>query len=153
MNKNKLKQKSKNKFKVFSIILAALIVSGNTNTGFADGPPKPKTSGTYELYGAGATFPYPLIDVWKTEYEKQFDNVKFTYKAIGSGGGIKEHTEKRVHFGASDAPLNPQEESEARGTIIIPETIGAITISYNLPGIPSGLKLTGKMIADIYLKK
>ncbi len=108
---------------------------------------------TTSLNGAGATFPFPLIDKWRVEYNKIHPDVSLNYQSIGSGAGIKLHTAKSVDFGASDAPLQPTEAAAAPGTLHIPETIGAVTVTYNLPGIDKGLKLTGPVIADIFSGK
>jgi phosphate ABC transporter phosphate-binding protein/phosphate ABC transporter permease protein PstC len=105
-----------------------------------------------ELNGAGATFPFPLIDAWRVEYQKIKPEININYQSIGSGGGVKQFTEKIVDFGATDAPLTSLEMEKARETVHIPETIGSIIISYNIPEIPdSGLKLTGPILAGIYL--
>jgi phosphate transport system substrate-binding protein len=102
------------------------------------------------LNAAGATFPFPLIDKWRVEYNKIHPDITLNYQSIGSGAGIKLHTTKTVDFAASDAPLQPSEASAAPGTLHIPETIGAVTITYNIPGIAKGLKLTGPVIANIF---
>jgi len=107
-----------------------------------------------ELNGAGATFPFPLIDTWRVEYQKIKPEVNINYQSIGSGGGVKQFTEKTVDFGATDAPLTFLEMEKAPGAVHIPETIGSIVISYNIPEVPDkGLKLTGSILADIYLGK
>jgi len=108
---------------------------------------------TTALNAAGATFPFPLIDKWRVEYTKLHPDVSLNYQSIGSGAGIKLFTQKTVDFGASDAPLQTSEAAKAPGTLHIPETIGAVTVSYNLPGIEKGLKLTGPIIADIFAGK
>ena len=105
------------------------------------------------LNAAGATFPFPLIDTWRVEYAKLHPDVALNYQSIGSGAGIKLYTQKTVDFGASDAPLQTSEAAQVPGTLHIPETIGAVTISYNLPGISKGLKLTGPVVADIFAGK
>jgi phosphate transport system substrate-binding protein len=105
-----------------------------------------------ELNGAGATFPFPLIDTWRVEYQKIKPEISINYQSIGSGGGVKQFTEKIVDFGATDAPLSSLEMEKARGAVHIPETIGSIIVSYNIPEVPdSGLKLTGPILAGIYL--
>jgi phosphate transport system substrate-binding protein len=105
-----------------------------------------------ELNGAGATFPFPLIDVWRVEYQKIKPDISINYQSIGSGGGVKQFTEKIVDFGATDAPLTSLEMEKAREAVHIPETIGSIIVSYNIPEVPdSGLKLTGPILAGIYL--
>lgn len=105
-----------------------------------------------ELNGAGATFPFPLIDTWRVEYQKIKPEININYQSIGSGGGIKQFTEKTVDFGATDAPLTSLEMEKAPEAVHIPETIGSIIVSYNIPEAPNkGLKLTGPILADIYL--
>ncbi|MEO9295605.1 MAG: phosphate ABC transporter permease subunit PstC [Nitrososphaera sp.] len=106
------------------------------------------------INGAGATFPFPLIDTWRNEYQKIDPAVNINYQSIGSGGGVKQFTEKTVDFGASDAPLSASERKNAPNAVHIPETIGSIVVSYNLPSIPQkGLKLSGPVLADIFLGK
>lgn len=117
-------------------------------------PEAPNPDIQFQINGAGATFPFPLIDTWRVEYNKLYPNVNLNYQSIGSGGGVKQHTEKTVDFGASDAPLTPKERDLAPGTLHIPEAIGSVVLAYNLPEVPnSGLKLTGENVADIYLGK
>jgi len=70
-----------------------------------------KVIGTVTLNGAGATFPYPLISKWSSEYNKINPNIQINYQSVGSGAGIKQITERTVDFGASDAPLTEQEFS------------------------------------------
>jgi len=117
-------------------------------------PAEPSKFEKFTISGAGATFPFPLIDLWRVEYNKQYSNVNLNYQSIGSGGGIKQHIEKTVNFAASDAPMTQSEMDLAPGTLHIPEAIGGVVVAYNIPEIPDkGLKLTGKNIADIYLGK
>ena len=103
------------------------------------------------LNGAGATFPYPLYSKWFYAYEKA-TGVKINYQSIGSGGGIQQVKAGTVDFGASDAPLM-KEDLEKNNLIQFPMVAGAVAMVYNIPGIPSGLKLTSEMVADIFLKK
>jgi phosphate ABC transporter phosphate-binding protein len=77
-------------------------------------------------------------------------NVQVNYQSIGSGGGISAMQAKTVDFGASDAPLSATDMTNIPNSLHIPETIGSVTIAYNLPGIATGIHLTGKIIADIY---
>ncbi len=108
----------------------------------------------FQINGAGASFPFPLIDLWRVEYEKIHPNIHLNYQSIGSGGGIKQHIEKIVDFAATDIPMKENEMKLTQHTLHIPETIGAITLIYNIPEIPyKGLKLSGAEIADIYLGK
>ncbi len=101
--------------------------------------------------GAGASFAFPLMDLWRVKYSEINPHITLNYQSIGSGGGIKQHIEKTVNFAASDAPLKSREYEKAPGSITIPEMIGAISIAYNLPGVDSGLKLTGDALCGIYL--
>jgi phosphate transport system substrate-binding protein len=106
------------------------------------------------LNGAGATFPFPLIDTWRVEYNKANPSVNLNYQSIGSGGGIKQFTERTVDFGASDAPLSQTQRSALPGAAVhVPETIGSVVAAYNVPGVGKGLKLTGPILADIFLGK
>ena len=107
-----------------------------------------------DLNGAGATFPFPLIDAWRVEYQKIKPEININYQSIGSGGGVKQFSEKIVDFGATDAPLTSSEIEKAGEAVHIPETIGSIIVSYNIPEVPDkGLKLTGPILAGIYLGK
>jgi len=115
---------------------------------------KAHAQGVITLNGAGATFPFPLIDTWRVEYNKLDSNVQLNYQSIGSGGGIRQFTEKTVDFGATDAPLTETQFAAAPGAVHIPETIGSVVPTYNIAGIGDGeLKLTGPVLADIFLGK
>ena len=103
------------------------------------------------LTGAGATFPNPLYVKWFDEYAK-ISGVKVNYQAIGSGGGIQQHTKKLVDFGASDGILTEKQRAEAPGTLMIPTTAGAVALVVNLDGVEAGkLRLTSDTLAGIYL--
>ncbi len=105
-----------------------------------------------DITGAGSTFAYPIFSKWADSY-KQSSNVGLNYQAIGSGGGIKQITEKTVQFGASDMPLT-QEELNAKGLTQFPAIMGGVVPVINLKGItPGSLKLSGDVLADIYLGK
>ena len=137
--------------KITSLLVIATIVAiiAPLNANAETVPDTPK--GTINLNGAGATFPFPLIDLWRVDYNTAYPNVNLNYQSIGSGGGIKQHIEKTVNFAASDAPMTKSEAGLAPGTLHIPETIGAVTMVYNIPEVPAGgLKLTGQIISDIY---
>jgi len=142
--------------KIISVALSLILIASSVHLSAdaASVPDKPTTSKTFQINGAGATFPYPLIDTWRVEYNKLYPNVNLNYQSIGSGGGVKQHTEKTVDFGASDAPLSKKESDLVPGTMHIPEAIGSVVMAYYLPEVPkSGLKLTGENVADIYLGK
>ncbi len=106
------------------------------------------------INGAGATFPYPIYSKWFDEYGKANPGVVFNYQSIGSGGGIKQISAKTVDFGATDGPMNAEQLTAAPGRIIhIPTVMGAVVVAYNLNGVSAGLKLSGDVVADIFLGK
>jgi phosphate transport system substrate-binding protein len=106
------------------------------------------------INGAGATFPFPLIDTWRVEYQSVNPSISINYQSIGSGGGVRQFTERTVDFGASDAPLTQEEMQALASTPVhIPETIGSVVAAYNIAGIDKGLKLTGPVLADIFAGK
>jgi phosphate ABC transporter phosphate-binding protein len=108
----------------------------------------------FNISGAGATFPFPLIDLWRVKYAEEHPTISLNYQSIGSGGGVKQHIENTVNFGATDAPLTKKEFDLAPDSLTIPEAIGGVTVTYNIPEFPqSGLKLTAKNLADIFLGK
>jgi len=105
-----------------------------------------------DLTGAGATFPYPIYAKWADAYKTQ-TGVGLNYQSIGSGGGIKQIKAKTVDFGASDMPLTAQ-ELDQDGLLQFPAIIGGVVPVVNLEGVaPGQLKLTGTVLADIYLGK
>src|SRR5262245_2008509 len=104
------------------------------------------------MNGAGATFPYPIYSKWFEEYTKVDPSVRFNYQSIGSGGGIRQITERTVDFGATDGPMTDAQLQKAGDLLHIPTVLGAVVATYNLPGNPA-LKFTGDVLADIFLGK
>jgi len=104
-----------------------------------------------QLQGAGATFPYPFYSKLAAEYSKVVPGVQVNYNSIGSGGGIRQFTDKTVDFGASDAPLTEAQYSGVEGVLHVPMVIGGVVAAYNVPGLSSGLRLTGDVLARIFL--
>ena len=105
-----------------------------------------------DITGAGATFPYPIYAKWAESYNVK-TGVKLNYQSIGSGGGIKQITNKTVDFGASDKPLTPEALDKA-GLIQFPAVVGGVVPVVNIPGVANGdLRLTGEVLANIFLKK
>jgi len=102
------------------------------------------------LNGAGATFPYPVYSAWANEYNK-VTGMKLNYQSIGSGGGIKQITERTVDFGASDKPLKPEELAKDN-LLQFPAVIGGVVPVVNISGIKAGeLKLDSEAICKIYM--
>jgi phosphate transport system substrate-binding protein len=133
----------------FSIVVALAVTALAASTAaLAGGSARQDDS----LSGAGATFPFPLISQWQKDYESK-TGVKVNYNPIGSGGGIAAITSRTVDFGASDAPLTPDQLAACKGCVQIPWVLSANAVLYNLPGVPNNLRLTGTIIAGIYLGK
>src|SRR3989442_710258 len=105
-----------------------------------------------DITGAGATFPYPIYAKWAEAYKARTGN-NLNYQSIGSGGGIRQIQNKTVDFGASDMPLKP-DELDKSGLMQFPTVVGGAVPVVNLPGIkPGEIRLTGPVLADIYLGK
>lgn len=102
------------------------------------------------ITGAGSTFVYPVMSKWAAEYGKTAP-VRVNYQSIGSGGGIRQVTEKTVDFGASDAPMTDEELGKAPGMLHVPIVMGAVTVAYNLPGVDQPLRLDGPTLARIFM--
>ena len=99
------------------------------------------------LKGAGSTFVFPLVSQWQANYKK----AQITYGSVGSGAGIAAITARTVDFGASDAPLTKDQFSACKGCEQIPWALSSTSIPYHVPGVSYGLKLTGNILAGIYL--
>jgi phosphate transport system substrate-binding protein len=98
------------------------------------------------ITGAGSTFVSPLVSTWTPALGSAFG-----YSAVGSGAGIAAITNRQVDFGASDAPLSPDQETACKGCVQIPWALSATSVAYNIPGAPVHLNLDGKTIAKIFL--
>lgn len=105
-----------------------------------------------DVTGAGASFPAPLYSKWASDYNKA-TGVKINYQSVGSGAGIKQIDAKTVDFGASDMPLKDDELAK-KSQLQFPTVVGGVVPVINVQGIkPGELKLTGKLLGDIYLGK
>jgi phosphate transport system substrate-binding protein len=120
------------------LVLAAVVAAGLA------GPASAGQKGT--ITGAGSTFVQPLVAAWTQHYGAS----TVAYSGIGSGGGIAAISARQVDFGASDAPLSPDQFSSCRGCVQIPWAFSATSIPYNIPGVGSGLRLTGPLLAAVY---
>ena len=122
--------------KLFAILLAAVTF----------------TVQAQEITGAGATFPAPLYSKWAAEYNKT-TGIRVNYQSVGSGAGLNQIIARTVIFGASDMPLKDEKLAET-GLFQFPTAIGGVVPVVNLKGInPGELKLTGPLMADIFLGK
>jgi phosphate transport system substrate-binding protein len=118
----------------------------------------PLPAGSVQITGAGATFPFPLYSKWFYDYAFVDTSVKFNYQSIGSGGGIKQITDKTVDFGASDAILNADQFTAAPGIQMFPTVAGAEALVVNLKdadgnAITAPIKFPYTAVADIFLGK
>lgn len=105
-----------------------------------------------DITGAGATFPYPVYAKWAEAYKAK-TGVGMNYQSIGSGGGIKQITAKTVDFGATDAPMTP-EELDKEGMTQFPAVMGGVVPVVNIDGMADGqLKLDGTILAEIFMGK
>jgi phosphate transport system substrate-binding protein len=132
---------------LLALTLAACGKSSSTNS-----TPSTTSSASATISGAGSTFAAPVYEQWGSG----ISGLTVNYNAVGSGAGITALEGKTVDFGASDPPLKPADFAtlEKVGPVQqIPMFLGAITVSYNLPGVNSGLKLDGPTIAEIFLGK
>lgn len=127
---------------VVAAVVIAAIATGLLSTGSKE---------SVTITGAGATFPMPLIMKWADEYYNVTDGgVKVNYGGGGSGAGITQIKENQVDFAGTDAPLSAS-DSSTYGLVHIPETIGAVVVAFNVPGV-SSLKLDGETTAKIFMK-
>jgi len=110
------------------------------------------TNAATTINGAGASFPYPAYSAWAFQYQKD-TGTKINYQSIGSGGGVRQISNRTVDFGASDAPVKPEDLKE-KGLLQFPAIIGGVVPIVNIQGVSSGqLKLAADILARIYLGK
>ncbi len=129
---------------LFVLAITAAMVLAGLKSGWSD----------LLINGAGATFPYPIYSKWFDVASKNQPGIQFNYQSIGSGGGIRMLTQKIVDFGASDAPMTDEQISKLPGKVLhFPTVMGAVVVAYNLPQVKEKLRLTGPVIADIFMGK
>ena len=126
------------------VLVAAALVGGQTQTASA----KPTSS----LVGTGATFPFPLISKWIPAIHTAY-GIDITYSPTGSGAGIAGITARTVDFGASDAPLSADQLTACKSCVVIPWALAGMSVPYNLPGLNGRLRLSGPVLANIFLGK
>jgi phosphate transport system substrate-binding protein len=140
---------------LLALSIVTIAACGGSDSQPADGSAASATSSSsVDLNGAGATFPYPLYSKWFSDYATS-KSIKINYQSIGSGGGIKQLSEQTVDFGASDGPMTDEELANAKGGKILhfPSVLGADVVTYNVPSLTAPLRLTGELVADIFLGK
>src|SRR4051794_294998 len=127
-------------------VACAISACGSSNDSTAGG-------GSGTLNGAGSTFAAPIYQQWGNALKDQ--GLTVNYQPVGSGAGVAQWQAGTVDFGASDPALTPEDRKGAKkgAGVQIPTTFGAITVAYNLKGVPKGLKLDGATVADVFLGK
>lgn len=127
-------------------LLAVLIAVAGTVAGTA--AVSTATASAAGLTGAGSTLVAPLMANWINGFEIK-EGIPVKYGAVGSGTGIAQITARTVDFGASDAPLTPQQAAACNGCVQVPWALSATGVGFNVPGVKK-LNLTGKILAGIY---
>jgi len=125
------------------VVVAVAIFAGRTQSAAA----KP---GAGSIVGTGSTFVFPLVSKWIPAVDNAL-GIKVTYTGTGSGTGIAQVTARSVDFGASDAPLSTDQAAACKGCVVIPWGLAGMSIPYNLPGVNGRLRLSGPVLANIYL--
>jgi phosphate transport system substrate-binding protein len=146
--------------KVLAVLAAAALVTGVVACGGGDDSSSGSSAGGGSkaggsINGAGATFPQPVYQEWASKI-KDAQGITVNYQGIGSGGGIAQFTAGTVDFGATDSAMKDEEIAAAKKKgepVHIPTVMGAVTVSYNVEGVKSGIKMDGATIADIFLGK
>lgn len=130
---------------MISLVVVAIVASLGgyfTNAFLNPGTP------TLQLSGSGSSLVYPLLSQWTSNYHGLHSNVQINYQSVGSGAGVTDFQNKVVDFAGTDAATVPS--SNPNATLTIPETIGAVTLAYNIPNVPTGLHLNENVTAEIF---
>src|SRR3954452_3169918 len=129
-----------------SLVLVVAACGSDSSSSSGSGGGSSSSSKASSINGAGATFPLPVYQEWAARL-KDKDGLTVNYQGIGSGGGIAQFTAGTVDFGATDSAMEDSEVAAAKkkgDPVHIPSVFGAVTVSYNVPGVDKGLKLDGK---------
>ncbi|MEJ7616124.1 MAG: phosphate ABC transporter substrate-binding protein PstS [Pyrinomonadaceae bacterium] len=146
-------RKTSQRFVLYFLAISLSLVgcSGNQS---GESRPGGGGGGMVRVQGAGATFPNPLYQKWLSEYGKLNEGVRIDYQSLGSGAGIKQIREQTIDFGATDTPMSDPDLKQAPGKLLhIPTVLGAVVVTYNLPGVQRPLHFSSAVLADIFLGK
>ncbi len=132
---------------VFVISLVVVAVAAGLGGYFTNAFLNPGTP-TLQLSGSGSSLVYPLLSQWTSNYHGLHSNVQINYQSVGSGAGVTDFQNKVVDFAGTDAASVPSTNPNI--TLTIPETIGAVTLAYNIPNVPTGLHLNENVTAEIF---
>jgi len=135
---------------VGAVAVGAAACGSSGSSGGTSGGGGSASGSSNVLNGAGSTLVAPLISQWAPDYATN-DGVTITYGPIGSGGGIDAITARTVDFGASDAPLTSDQATACKGCLQVPWALAATVVTYNVKGVPNNLKLTGDVLAKIFM--
>ena len=135
---------------VVAMVVVAAGCGGSSSSGSSSSTPS-TSSETSVLVGAGSTLVAPLMAQWQPDYSKSAAAVTVTYGAIGSGGGVDAITNRPVDFGASDAPLTPDQATACKNCLQVPWALAATVVTYNVSGIPNKLHLSGDWCSQDHL--
>jgi phosphate transport system substrate-binding protein len=130
-------------------LLGALVVAAAALLSSLTGGAQAK-SNAGELTGAGSSFVSKLVQTWIPKVDSQL-GIRVTYGPIGSGGGINAITNRTVDFGASDAPLTPDQFAACKGCVQIPWALSATSIAYKGDALPNHIHFTGRVLANIFM--
>src|SRR6478735_8993386 len=139
--RNKSKGTLLNRIRLLGVAIGAILIMA---TGVA-------SASAAGLTGAGSTLVAPLMANWINGFEIK-EGIPVKYGAVGSGAGIAQITARTVDFGASDAPLTPEQASACNSCVQVPWALSATGVGFNIPGVKK-LNLTGKVLAGIYFGK
>ena len=135
---------------VVAMVVVAAGCGGSSSSGDSSSSTPSTSSETSVLVGAGSTLVAPLMAQWQPDYSKSAAAVTVTYGAIGSGGGVDAITNRTVDFGASDAPLTPDQATACKNCLQVPWALGATVVTYNVSGVSDKLHLSGDVVSKIY---
>ncbi|AFZ43919.1 phosphate ABC transporter substrate-binding protein, PhoT family [Halothece sp. PCC 7418] len=139
---------------LFSTLLAVGVTACGGDTTTNGSEEQNVFSENIRMTGAGASFPAPLYQNWFVEMNQKHPQLEVNYQSVGSGAGVEQFSSETVDFGASDVAMTDEEITKIdRGVILLPMTAGSIVLTYNLPNVESGLKLTRDAYVNILLGK
>jgi phosphate transport system substrate-binding protein len=131
--------------RLLALLIAALATIGGTASVTT------ASASAAGLTGAGSTLVFPLMQNWISNFEIK-EGIPVKYSAVGSGTGIAQITARTVDFGASDAPLTPEQATACNSCVQIPWALSATGVGFNIPGVKK-LNLSGSVLAGIYFGK
>src|SRR5215471_2169910 len=133
---------------ILTLAISLLFIGCNSKPG--NMTVKPNSGNEQQVIGAGSTFVYPVMSRWIEDYQRNHPGVQINYQSIGSGGGIRQLKSGVVDFGASDMALDDTALKNMPAIVQIPESAGAVCITYNLSNVNKPLRFSAASLAGIY---